>query len=137
MDLFLEYAWLIPVFPLLGFTLITLTPIRRSKTGSGWLAIGLMALATVFAIGLLMAVAQRAPGEGRASVATVESVRSDAAPNAQEGEHGFTFPEPAIVRRFDWVATGRSMFQMGFYIDPIVAVMLAMVTITSTCIHVF
>ena len=32
MGLFLEYAWLIPLFPLLSFAIITLTPIRPSKT---------------------------------------------------------------------------------------------------------
>ena len=37
MGLFLQYAWLIPLFPLLSFAIITLTPIRMSKTTSDWL----------------------------------------------------------------------------------------------------
>ena len=42
MGVFLQYAWLIPLLPLLGFAIITLTPIRANKAASGWLAILLM-----------------------------------------------------------------------------------------------
>ena len=35
MGIFLQYAWLIPLFPLLSFAIITLTPIRMSKSASG------------------------------------------------------------------------------------------------------
>ena len=52
MGLFLQYAWLIPLFPLLSFAIITLTPIRMSKMASGWLAIGLMLASTVVALGV-------------------------------------------------------------------------------------
>jgi len=52
MGFFLQYAWLIPLFPLLGFAIITLTPIRASKAASGWLAIALMVAATVVALGV-------------------------------------------------------------------------------------
>ena len=119
MSVFLQYAWLVPLFPLLGCALITLTPIRRNNQASGWLAIALMALATIGALGLL------------AAVAGAQSPASSAEGGA------FTFPAPAVVQRFAWAKTGASTFAMGIYIDPLVAVMLAMVTIASTCIHLF
>ncbi|MEI7643873.1 MAG: NADH-quinone oxidoreductase subunit L [Chloroflexales bacterium] len=117
MTFFLQYAWLIPALPLLGFALITFTPLRQSKPASTWTATGLMLAATLVAIGLLAAVA----GASHAVV---------------EGE-GFTFPAPAVVQRFAWAPAGSSTFSMGVYIDSPVAVMLAMVTITATCIHLF
>ncbi len=38
MGIFLQYAWLIPLFPLLAFVIITLTPIRLSdsRPAAGW-----------------------------------------------------------------------------------------------------
>ena len=52
MGFFLQNAWLIPLFPLLGFAIITLLPfIRANKALSGWIAIGLMVAATAVALG--------------------------------------------------------------------------------------
>src|SRR5262245_20672946 len=122
MGLFLQYAWLIPLFPLLSFAIITLTPIRKSKAASGWLAIGLMVAATVVASGVGGEVAQ--------------GIRVKEAHTA-EGET-FAFPEANIVRTFRWApAGGDASVTMGYYIDPAAAAMLLMVTITSTCIHLF
>ncbi len=118
MGLFLQYAWLIPVFPLLSFAIITLTPIRMSKTASGWLAVGLMLAATVVALGVAAEVL--------------------AAGAAHAGEGGFAFPAANIVRTFRWApAGGDAVVTMGYYIDPAATAMLVMVTITSTCIHLF
>lgn len=118
MGLFLQNAWLVPALPLLTCLLIALTPIRRNKGASVWVGIGCMTLATLVALGILADVA------------------GHSAAHAASGE-GFAFPEPALVQRFPWVATGSTVFEMGIYIDPIVAVMLAMVTIASTAIHFF
>lgn len=167
MAFFLQYAWLIPVFPLLGFALITLTPIRASKQASGWLAIGLMAVAVVFALGLTVGMAQgetyiqqsgvdgmaqvvhTAEGaeHGEATAHEGESAEEHATDSehaagdehAAEGEHAthFAFPGPSVVQRFAWAPTGTTTFQMGMYIDPIAAITLVMVTITSFCIHLF
>ncbi len=118
MGLFLQYAWLIPLFPLLSFVIITLTPIRLSKTASGWLAIGLMLASTVVALGVGAEVL--------------------AAGAAHAGEGGFAFPDANIVQTFRWApAGGDAAFTMGYYIDPAATAMLVMVTIASTCIHLF
>ncbi len=160
MAFFLTYAWLIPALPLLGCALITFTPLRRSKLASGWTAIALMLCATVLAVGLLTATAQglalrdgqvvplaAAAGHGEATApATGEGHGEATTPATGEGHgeaapaegHGtFAFPEPNVVQRFAWAPIGESVFAMGVYIDTPVAAMLAMVTITATCIHLF
>ena len=120
MGLFLQYAWLIPLFPLLSFAIITLTPIRMSKTASGWLAIGLMLASTVVALGV------------------GAEVLAAGTAHAAEGEGAFAFPPANIVRTFPWApAGGDAVFTMGYYIDPAATAMLVMVTITSSCIHLF
>src|SRR4051812_3651652 len=98
MGLFLQYAWLIPLFPLLSFAIITLTPIRLSKSASGWLAIGLMLASTIVALGvgaevLAAGAAHAAGGEGA----------------------GFAFPAANIVQIFRWApAGGDAAFTMGY-----------------------
>jgi NADH-quinone oxidoreductase subunit L len=142
---FLQYAWLIPLFPLLAFVIISLTPLRRNNRASGWLAIGMMALAMVFALGLLAGVAAGLrldeSGQVVAGAASAEAAHGAEAVADEEGaaaeEHGFAFASPNVVQRIDWVPTGESTFRTGIYIDPLAAVMLAMVTITSFCIHLF
>src|SRR6187455_2717990 len=120
MGIFLQYAWLIPLFPLLSFVIITLTPIRLSKAASGWLAIGMMLASTVLALGV------------------AGDVLASGAAHAAEGEGAFAFPAPSIVSTFRWApAGGDAVFTMGYYIDPAATAMLVMVTITSTCIHLF
>ena len=115
--LLFELAWLIPALPLLGFVLITCTPIRRSGPASGWLTIVLMLAATALALGVALSIgpAAHAAGEG-----------------------GFAFPAPSIVRSFRWLPAGNGApLTMGFYVDPAVALMLVMVTVVSSCIHLF
>ncbi|MFV9505296.1 MAG: NADH-quinone oxidoreductase subunit L [Oscillochloridaceae bacterium umkhey_bin13] len=132
MEFFLQYAWLIPVLPLLGCALITFTPLRQSKAASGWTAIGLMGLAAVLAVGLLAASASGlALRDGQ--VVTLEAAHGD-----DHGDHAaFRFPEANLIQRFTWAPTGESSFAMGLYVDTPVAALLAMVTITSFCIHLF
>jgi NADH-quinone oxidoreductase subunit L len=134
----LELAWLIPIFPLLAFALITLTPVRHNKAASGWLAIGLMTLATLLALGVAAEVAQGI------LVAENGSRTTRAALSSVPPEGVFSFPVPNIVRTFRWAPVGgmtmsgeQAPFTMGYLIDPMVAAMLVMVTITSTCIHMF
>lgn len=142
MALFLHLAWLIPLLPLLGFALITFTPLRHSKPASGWTTILLMALATLLAVGLLAATAQGlALREGQvvhlAAGHSAEEHGAAKAHDAAEKHKVFAFPEPNLVQRIAWAPTGTSVFTMGIYVDTLVAAMLAMVTITSTCIHLF
>src|SRR5687767_3999901 len=113
MGLFLQYAWLIPVLPLLSFAIITLTPIRNSKAASGWLAIGLMVAAVVVALGVGSEVLQgvHVAADGAAEVVTAGEA------HAAEGEgEGFAFPAANIVRTFRWApAGGDAAFMMGYY----------------------
>jgi NADH-quinone oxidoreductase subunit L len=139
MGFFLQNAWLIPLFPLLGFAIITLLPfIRANKTLSGWVAIILMIAATVVALGVGWEVASGvhvAPDGTAAVVAAGEHTTEGEA--AAEGE-SFAFPAANIVQAFRWApAGGDASFTMGYYIDPAAAAMLVMVTITATCIHLF
>jgi NADH-quinone oxidoreductase subunit L len=138
MGFFLQNAWLIPLLPLLGFTIITLLPfIRANKALSGWIAIGLMVAATVVALGVGWEVASgvHVAPDGTAAVVAAEEHATEA--EAAEGEH-FEFPPANIVQTFRWApAGGDASFTMGYYIDPAVAAMLVMVTITATCIHLF
>src|SRR5690349_4056205 len=94
MGFFLQYAWLIPLFPLLSFAIITLTPIRLSRTASGWLAIGLMLAATVVALGV------------------AGDVLAAGAAHAAEGEGAFAFPAANIVSTFRWAPAGAAAFTM-------------------------
>src|SRR5687768_6689159 len=126
MSLF-DYAWLIPILPLAAFVFITfLSPIYRDKHVSSTVAIGAMALATLLAFGVA--------AEG----ATAGFGQAEVAEHAEEGgEAHFAGFGPAYTRAFDWAATGERVFRMGYYIDAPVALMLAMVTLASLCIHLF
>ncbi|NJK81003.1 MAG: NADH-quinone oxidoreductase subunit L [Chloroflexaceae bacterium] len=133
MALFLQAAWLIPIFPLLSFLLILLTPLRRNRQASGGLAIALMALAAVLASGLLLTVAQgfHLSADGHIEVHALAAEHGEGATGA------FAFPDANVVQRVDWAPTGSTTLQAGIYIDGLAAVLLAMVAITSTCIHLF
>ncbi|MFL5801129.1 MAG: NADH-quinone oxidoreductase subunit L, partial [Roseiflexaceae bacterium] len=132
MGIFLQSAWLIPLFPLLAFAIITLTPIRLSKAASGWLAILLMVAATVVALGVGLEVAQGVHVGPDGAVEVLASGEHTA-----EGQ-GFSFPAANITQMFRWApAGGDASFTMGYAIDPAAAAMLVMVTIASTCIHLF
>jgi NADH-quinone oxidoreductase subunit L len=160
MAFFLQYAWIIPILPLLSFAIISLTPIRKSKPASGWLAIGMMGVAIVFALGLVAGMAQGLtylpPHEQPHAVVAADDHAVDGEhatddehavdgehatddDHAADGEHGahFAFPEPSVVQRIAWAPAGSASFEMGMYIDPIAAITLLMVTITSFCIHLF
>ncbi len=150
MAFFLNYAWLIPVFPLLAFAIITLTPIQKDKRASGWLAIGMMGLAALFALGVFLAVATGTyvDESGQVVARPAEQHSADEAAHGEEeaaahgeageGGHGaFAFPEPNAALRFLWIPTGNDVFETGIYIDGLTAAILVMVTITSGCIHLF
>lgn len=138
---FLQNAWLIPLLPLLGFGIITLTPIQRNRNASAWLATLLMVGATVIAIGTAVEVAGRVVvgPDGTVSVAGTEAHGADAeAATEIKAGHGYEWREPNIVRTIRWApAGGDEPFTMGYIVDPAVAAMLVMVTITATCIHLF
>ena len=94
MGFFLQIAWLIPIFPLLGFTIITLTPVRVSKAASGWLAIGLMVAATVVALGVGGAVFQgiHVTPDGAAEVGPLAAGERPAFPLPEGSAFEITLP---------------------------------------------
>jgi NADH-quinone oxidoreductase subunit L len=149
---FLNYAWLIPVFPLLACVIITLTPLQKNKRASGWLAIGMMGLAVLFALGVLLAVLSGVYVDAQGQVVpppAAEAAHSEDTHSEGEGAHGegahgegahggpFAFQEPNAALRFLWIPTGNDVFETGIYIDGLTAAILVMVTITSGCIHLF
>lgn len=140
MAFFLQLAWLIPLLPLTACVLITFVPpLRRNAMASGWLAIGMMLLASVIALGTLAAVGSGIQITADGQVTNLHSDTAHDAGHSDDKGHGaaFHFPPANVIQRIDWAPTGASTFQMGIYIDGLTAVLLAMVTITSTCIHLF
>jgi len=140
MAFFLQLAWLIPLLPLTACVLITFVPpLRRNAHASGWLAIGLMLLASVIALGTLAAVGSGLQITTDGQVTNLHGDTAHDAGHSDDKGHGeaFHFPPANLIQRIDWAPTGSSTFQMGIYIDGLAAVLLAMVTITSTCIHLF
>ncbi|MEM8532706.1 MAG: NADH-quinone oxidoreductase subunit L [Chloroflexota bacterium] len=138
MGAFLEFAWLIPLFPLLGFAIITFVPIRSSKQLSGWIATILMVASTVVALGAGAAVAQgiQIGSDGTTVIAPAHD--AFASVNQIPAAVGYEVAEPNITRVFRWAPTGGdTAFTMGYTIDSVVVAMLVMVTIASTCIHLF
>ncbi|HEX6290325.1 MAG TPA: NADH-quinone oxidoreductase subunit L [Herpetosiphonaceae bacterium] len=142
---FFELAWLIPLLPLAAFVFITLlSPFYRSRVISGWVAILAMLAATGLAWGILFqSAAAGFPGGGEAAPhSKAAGYLASAAPGAlaaeEEGEgHHFAGFGGAYTRSMPWAATGETTFNVGYYIDAPVALMLAMVTLASFCIHLF
>lgn len=147
---FFELAWLIPLLPLATFLLITFVPpIFGSKRNSAVIGVGLMALATVLAWGVLFqgATSSFGPAEPSAAAQAVnanppegEAAEGTSQPDAEtaEGEEAeFAGFGSAYRRSFTWATAGESNFAMGYRLDAAVAAMLAMVTLAATCIHLF
>ncbi|HSH80714.1 MAG TPA: NADH-quinone oxidoreductase subunit L [Herpetosiphonaceae bacterium] len=138
---FFDYAWLIPLLPLAAFAFITFfSPLYRSKNVSSGVAIAAMLLATLLAWGVAFEGATAGFGAAGAEAAHTETEAGEAGEgeeHAAEGEHHFAGFGGAFARSFDWAATGDRTFRMGYQIDAPVAVMLAMVTLASLCIHIF
>ncbi|MEA2984500.1 MAG: NADH-quinone oxidoreductase subunit, partial [Alphaproteobacteria bacterium] len=137
MNLF-ELAWLIPLLPLGAFAFITFfSPIYRSKGVSSSVAIGAMLLATILAWGVAWQGGSTGFADGAAGTHAAETTGEDTHAAEGEGGHHFAGFGDAFTRSFDWAATGTTTFRMGYYIDAPVALMLAMVTLASLCIHIF
>lgn len=130
MGQFLQFAWLIPLLPFVGFLLISLTPIRRRGVASGWLATLLMALATAVALGVAAEVAQ-------GIIIGPDFVVNRAALSARFDFEGFPLIVPNIANTFRWAPSGDSAIMLGYLVDPAAAAMLVMVTLVSTCIQLF
>ncbi|MEM7031186.1 MAG: NADH-quinone oxidoreductase subunit L [Chloroflexota bacterium] len=113
MDLFFNLIWLIPIYPAIAFAAI-IFGLNRNKQASAWAAIGAMILATVHSWIIV----------GR----TVSGYFAD----SHHGIHidGWSLPVP-------WLATGTTVFNMGFAVDGFTASMLFMVPFVCTLIFVY
>ncbi|MGB8646544.1 MAG: NADH-quinone oxidoreductase subunit L [Anaerolineae bacterium] len=102
-----DYAWLIPLFPLLAFALIVFFTRRNHRT-SAYTAIGGMVLAMLVAYGVFAEALSRGSALGQ----------------------NFIHNTP-----LNWFSFGSDVFKMGWMIDPLAAVMLFMVT--TICLMIF
>lgn len=150
---FFDLAWLIPLLPLAAFVLITLVPaIGRSRKASYTTAIGLLAIATLIAWGILFQAISAGgfpttpePAETAAAEQGAETTTEGAAPEggeagtAEKGESKVEFAGFGnfYSRSFVWAPDGLTTFNIGYRLDAPVALMLAMVTLAALCIHIF
>ncbi len=159
MEVFLRLIWLIPIFPLLATAAITFIPaVYYRKKLSARLTIGMMALSLLLSLLVFVATVahpetqarleghgaalEEAPaGAGEAFEAgetpAGETGETNPAAPETEGEELFIPPKPIFERAFHWMATGRLSLEMGFWVDPLTAAMLVMVSLVGLCIFIY
>ena len=113
MELFRNFIWLIPVYPLLAFAIIILG-LNRNKKASAWLAVGAMVLATIHSWIIVFD--------------TVGAFLADA-------HHGFHVEGWSLS--FQWLPTGYTVFNTGFAVDGFTAAMLFMVPFVCLLIFIY
>src|SRR5712691_5943324 len=108
MDLILKYLWLIPAVPLLAAALSALAKQRHRNFAAG-VAIGSMIIATLLSL--------------------------DALVNAIQ--HSGQFGQVRQYHNFNWFQLGDSWVKLGWVLDPLTAVMLAMVSFVGLLIFIY
>jgi NADH-quinone oxidoreductase subunit L len=113
MNFLFDTIWLIPVYPLVAFVAIILG-LNRNKKGSANLAIGMIALSTLHAWGIVFS--------------TIGAYMAD----AHHGIHidGWAMP-------VGWLPIGVEIFNTGFAVDGFTAAMLFMVPFVCTLIFLY
>jgi NADH-quinone oxidoreductase subunit L len=164
--MFADIAILIPLFPAIGWLLITLLGKAMPGRSAAWLATTLMAASSVVAIGLFTEVSNNAPQWNAGKLEQVYSLEKSEKANvdakltgtkpeaisisteklasadvktAVEGslERGAVGQFP-MVREWSWLAIkGQAGLPFGFYFDQLAAIMLLMVAVVCTLIHLF
>jgi NADH-quinone oxidoreductase subunit L len=104
----IDYVWLIPVFPLVGFLINGLLGTRLSKNTVGLLGSAMVGLSFVLTVAIFL-----------------EFIKLPA--NAR----------PVEVTVFTWIASGSFTAQAAFLVDPLSLVMLLVVSGVSTLIHIY
>jgi len=151
MDIVLNLVWLIPLFPLLAAAIITFVqPVYRRKKLAARLTIAMMALSLVLATLVLIATVVhpttlgRLGGEGghHEDAAPAESHQEGAAATHAEEAAGpesvsLELPGPLVEIPFHWMDVGEGELAMGFWVDPLAAAMLFMVTLVGLCIFIY
>ncbi len=110
MDAIYEYAWIIPVLPLMGATLVGLGLIsfnqdtnKLRSVASGFL-VSLIGMAMVLSFGILA---------------------------SQVGGHA------PYVKMFEWASAGDFSLQMGYIVDPLTSMMLVVVTTVAFLVMIY
>ena len=110
MDAIYEYAWIIPVLPLMGAALVGLGLIsfnqdtnKLRKVASGFL-VSLIGTAMVLSFGILA---------------------------SQIGGHA------PVVKMFEWAAAGDFHLEMGYIVDPLTSMMLVVVTTVAFLVMIY
>jgi len=98
----LNYAWLVPVFPLIGFIILIFFGYRL-KAKAPAVSISMAALSALFSIFLLIKV----------------------------------ILGQTLEANYPWIKVGEKIFNAGFVIDPLSAMMLATVGIIATLIQIY
>src|SRR5213078_3502783 len=108
MDLILKYLWLIPAFPLLAAFLSALA-MQRQRKFAAVVACSSMVLALLCSV-----------------VALINSI-----------QHSGQFGEVRQYINFNWFQLGDSWVKLGWVLDPLTAVMLAMVSFVGLLIFIY
>jgi len=154
MEIVLKVTWLIPIFPLLATAVITFVrPVYQRKKVAARLTIAMMAISLLLStLVLIVTVAdsatmarlrpphEAAPAEHGEGVPAGEG--GEAAPAGETGEAGpseevFIPPKAIHEREFHWMSVGDTELKLGFWVDPLTAAMLFMVTLVGLCIFIY
>ncbi|TAK24540.1 MAG: NADH-quinone oxidoreductase subunit L [Chloroflexota bacterium] len=108
------YLWLIPALPLAAFILITAF-LRRPTRLAGY--VGVAAIAGSFLISMLV---------------LAEGIAGSAAAMVNREAHGWY-----IERAIEWMRLGKTHLEISFFVDPIGAVMLVVVTFVSMLVQIY
>ena len=100
----IKYAWLVPVFPLVGFVINGLFGCRFIKKKAHLIAVPALGLSWILSLLVLLDVISG---------------------------------KTAYIPLFDWITAGSFSIKAAFLIDPLSAVMMAVVTTLSFWIHVY
>jgi len=104
----INFVYLIPLFPLLGFTTLMIVGRRLGEPAAGWLAFGAVAASFV------------------STVITLFGLR------------GFEDGERQITKTlFEWVPVGDFSVDVGFLVDPLSVTMMLFITGIGSLIHLY
>lgn len=117
-----EYAWLIPVLPIISFLLIVFITRHISSKLSGIVSIIGIASSCCVALPVLLETIQRDILGHAVQEHALQTIRATHA---------------IFELNMDWLSFGPVKFQLGMLIDPLSASMLAMVTFVATFIQIY
>jgi len=106
-----DFVWLVPLFPLLAFAAIILTPLKHNKAASSGMAIIMVMLSWFLSWAIFFV-------DGSYLVQLVEESRP-------------------YVLEWAWLPTGNSVFNMSLMLDGLALVMLFMVPFVVTMIFIY